>query len=176
MGLTTTMPMVGYAAGLLLLVPLTDLLEVRRLVLTTLLVGAVALAAAALAPSPPIFLAAALAFGASASAIQMLVPAGASMVSDAQRGQVIGNVMSGLMMGILLSRPLASLAAVGFGWRGSYAIDAVATACTLIVLSRVFPRRTRATRFGSVGMDVCVFDRCRIRGDGARPRSERTLI
>jgi predicted MFS family arabinose efflux permease len=90
MGLSATMPMVGYSAGLLLLVPLTDLLEMRRLILTTLLAGAVALAAAAFAPSPPFFLVAALAFGASASAIQMLVPAAASMVPAAQRGRVIG--------------------------------------------------------------------------------------
>jgi predicted MFS family arabinose efflux permease len=142
MGLTATMPMVGYAAGLLLLVPLTDLLEIRRLILTTLLVGAVALAAAALAPSTPVFLLAAFAFGASASAIQMLVPAAASMVPEAQRGRVIGNVMSGLMMGILLSRPLASVAAVVFGWRGSYVLDAVANAGALIVLHRALPRRT----------------------------------
>jgi len=119
MSLTTTMPMVGYAAGVLLLVPLIDLLEMRRLILTTLLVGTAALAAAALAPSSAFFLPAALAFGASASAIQMLVPAAAGIVPEAQRGQVIGNIMSGLMMGILLSRPLASLAAVVFGWRGS---------------------------------------------------------
>src|SRR6516225_10855074 len=64
MGLTTTMPMVGYAAGLLLLVPLSDLLETRRLILTTLSAGAVALAAAALAPSSPFFLLAAFALGA----------------------------------------------------------------------------------------------------------------
>ena len=151
MGLTTTMPMVGYAAGLLLLVPLTDLLEIRRLILTTLSVGAVALTVAAIAPSPPIFLAAALAFGASASAIQMLVPAAASMVPEVERGQLIGNVMSGLMMGILLSRPLASLASVVFGWRGSYALDAVATACTAIVLRRAFPRRTPAIQILTYG-------------------------
>src|SRR5215471_7880397 len=151
MGLTATMPMVGYAAGLLLLVPLIDLLEMRRHILTTLLVGAAALAAAALAPSSPFFLLAALAFGASASAIQMLVPAAAGMVPEPQRGQVIGNIMSGLMMGILLSRPLASLAAVVFGWRGSYALDAVATAGTVIVLYRFLPHRKPAIQFETYG-------------------------
>jgi predicted MFS family arabinose efflux permease len=145
------MPMVGYAAGVLLLVPLIDLLEMRRLILTTLLVGAAALAAAALAPSSAFFLLAALAFGASASAIQMLVPAAAGIVPEAQRGQVIGNIMSGLMMGILLSRPLASLAAVVFGWRGSYALDAVATAGTVIVLYRFLPHRKSAIQFETYG-------------------------
>jgi predicted MFS family arabinose efflux permease len=151
MGLTTTMPMVGYASGLLLLVPLSDLLETRRLILTTLSAGAVALAAAALAPSSPFFLLAALALGASASAIQMLVPSAATMVPEAQRGQVIGNIMSGLMMGILLSRPLASLAAVVFGWRFSYALDAVATAGTVIVLYRFLPHRKPAIQFETYG-------------------------
>ncbi|WP_458144978.1 MFS transporter [Bradyrhizobium sp. UFLA05-109] len=151
MGLTASMPMVGYAAGLLLLVPLTDLLEMRRPILTTLLVGTVALAAAALAPSSSFFLLAALAFGASASAIQMLVPAAASMVPEAQRGRVIGNVMSGLMIGILLSRPLASLAAATFGWRVSYALDAVATAGTVIVLYRFLPHRKPGNQFQAYG-------------------------
>jgi predicted MFS family arabinose efflux permease len=151
MGLTTTMPMVGYTAGLLLLVPLSDLLETRRLILTTLSAGAVALAAAALAPSSPFFLLAAFALGASTSAIQMLVPAAATMVPEAQRGQVIGNVMSGLMIGILVSRPLASLAAVVFGWRGSYALDAVATAGTVILLHRFLPHRTPAMQFQKYG-------------------------
>ena len=139
MGFTATMPM---AAGLLLLVPLIDLLETRRLILTTLSAGAVSLIAAALAPSSPFFLLAAFAFGASASAIQMLVPAAASMVPETQRGRVIGTVMSGLMLGILLSRPLASLAAMDFGWRGSYALDAVATAGTVVVLHRFLPHCT----------------------------------
>jgi len=151
MGLPTTMPMVGYAAGLLLLVPLTDLIETRRLVLTTLVIGAVALAAAALAPSSPFFLVAAFAVGASASAIQMLVPAAASTVPESERGQVIGNVMSGLMIGILLSRPLATLGAAVFGWRGSYALDAVATAGTVILLHRFLPHRTPAMPFQKYG-------------------------
>jgi predicted MFS family arabinose efflux permease len=142
MGLTSTMPMAGYAAGLFVLVPLTDLLETRRLILTTLSAGAIALTAAAFAPSSALFLLAAFAFGASASAIQMLVPAAASMVPETRRGRVIGNVMSGLMLGILLSRPLASLAAMDFGWRASYAFDAVATAGTVVVLHRCLPRRT----------------------------------
>src|SRR5262249_54890428 len=62
------------------------------------------------------------------------------------RGQIIGNVMSGLMVGILLSRPLASLAAVVFGWRGASAVRAVATAWTRLVLCRGVPRRTPAAR------------------------------
>jgi predicted MFS family arabinose efflux permease len=81
----------------------------------------------------------------------MLVPAAASMVPEGQRGQVIGNVMSGLMIGILLSRPLASLVAAGFGWRSSYALDAAATTGTVILLHLFLPHRAPAVRFQKYG-------------------------
>jgi predicted MFS family arabinose efflux permease len=126
--------------GLVLLVPLIDVVENRRAILLTLLADIVALAAAALAPSPAVFLLAAFAAGCATSAIQMVVPVAASLVDEAQRGQVIGNVMSGLMIGILLSRPIASLAAAAFGWRGAYALDAIAVAAIAVALQRVLPR------------------------------------
>src|SRR5690349_9355838 len=110
-GLAATMSIIGYAAGLLLLVPLSDLVEGRRIILTTLLVGLIALGAAALAPSAPLLFLATFAVGAATSAIQMLVPVAASLAPPARRGRVIGDVMSGLMIGILLPRPISGLAA-----------------------------------------------------------------
>lgn len=151
-GLIAMLTQLGYAAGLFLLVPLTDLIENRRLILATLIGGVIALAAAALAPSPPLFLAAALAVGITTSAIQMLVPLAAMLTPEAKRGQVIGNVMSGLMVGILLSRPIASLAAEASGWRGAYALDAAVIAVTAIALLRVLPRRVPPSqaRYGAL--------------------------
>jgi predicted MFS family arabinose efflux permease len=137
-------PMLGYATGLVLLVPLIDVLENRRAILVTLLADVVALASAAAAPTPALFLLAAFAAGCATSAIQMIVPVAASFVGEARSGRVIGNVMSGLMIGILLSRPLASLAADAFGWRGAYALDAIAVAAVAAVLQRVLPRRRPA--------------------------------
>jgi len=102
-------PMLGYAAGLVLLVPLIDVLENRRAILLTLLADVVALGIAAAAPSKALFLLAAFVAGCATSAIQMVVPVAASLVDEARRGRIIGNVMSGLMVGILMSRPLASL-------------------------------------------------------------------
>jgi predicted MFS family arabinose efflux permease len=134
-------PMLGYAAGLVLLVPLIDVLENRRAVLSTLLGDFVALASAAAAPSPVLFLLAVFAAGCSTSAIQMVVPVAASLVSEVHRGRIIGNVMSGLMIGILLSRPIASLAPAAFGWRGAFALDAVAIAAVAVALQRVLPPR-----------------------------------
>jgi len=143
--LVAMMPMLGYAAGLVLLVPLIDVVENRRAILLTLLADFVALAAAAAASSPAMFLLAAFAAGSATSAIQMVVPVAASLAGETHRGRTIGNVMSGLMIGILLSRPVASLAAAAVGWRGAYALDAVAVAAIAVALQRVLPRRQPAT-------------------------------
>jgi predicted MFS family arabinose efflux permease len=132
-------PMLGYAVGLVFLVPLIDVVENRRAILSMLLVDIVALAGAAAAPSPGLFLLAAFVGGCATSAIQMLVPVAAARVAEAHRGRIIGNVMSGLMIGILLSRPIASLAAAAIGWRGAYALDAAAVAAIAVALNRVVP-------------------------------------
>lgn len=133
--------LLGYAAGLLLLVPLTDILEIRRSILATLIAGAGALILTSLAPSAVPFFLSALAVGIATSAIQMLVPVTASFVPEAQRGRVIGTVMSGLMIGVLLSRPIASLSGGFFGWRGAFAVDAIAFGTAFIVLYRILPYR-----------------------------------
>ena len=104
-GLVSTLTLLGYALGLLLLVPLVDLIENRRLILRTLGCAILAALATALAPTPSLLLLATFVLGASCAAIQMMVPLVASMVAPERRGQAIGEVMSGLMIGILLSRP-----------------------------------------------------------------------
>lgn len=127
-GMISTLTLLGYALGLFLLVPLTDLVENKRLILTTLTGTVLAALATALAPSPALLLTTVFCLGASCAAIQMLVPLVASMAAPADRGRVIGDVMSGLMIGILLSRPLASLIAGFSSWRAFYAASAVAVA------------------------------------------------
>ncbi|WP_020204651.1 MFS transporter, partial [Cupriavidus sp. WS] len=143
-GLVAMLPQLGYAAGLVLLVPLADLLENRRLVTGTLLLCAAMLALAAAAWSGAVFFVAVAAAGAASCAIQMLVPLAALMAPEAQRGRAVGNVMSGLMLGILLSRPLASLLAGAGGWRACYAVLAGLDALLAVVLMRWLPRRQPA--------------------------------
>lgn len=144
-GLIAMLPQLGYAAGLLLLVPLCDLLENRRLILQTLMVCAAFLAVAALGHSGWMFLASAFFAGATSSVIQMLVPMAASMAPEERRGRAVGNVMSGLMVGILLSRPLASFIAGTLGWRAFYGIEAIANALLAVILyARLPPRQPHA--------------------------------
>ena len=138
-GLVTTATLFGYGAGMIFLVPLTDLVENRRLVLRVLALDIVALAISAWAPGPVIYFVAAFAVGAATSSIQMLVPLVASLAPEAERGRVVGNVMSGVMIGILLSRPLASLIAQAFGWRAVFIVFAIAIAAIALVLWRALP-------------------------------------
>jgi predicted MFS family arabinose efflux permease len=133
-GLIAMLPQLGYAAGLLLLVPLCDLLENRRLIVRTLVCCAAFLALSSLARSGWLFLASVFMAGATSSVIQMLVPMAAAMADESRRGRAVGNVMSGLMLGILLSRPLASVIAGSFGWRAFYGIEAAADALLAVVL------------------------------------------
>jgi predicted MFS family arabinose efflux permease len=142
--LVTTLTLLAYAAGLALLVPLVDLLANRRLIVATLAVDVAALAVAATATSTPVFLAASVLIGLASTAIQMLVPIAAALAAPADRGRVVGNVMSGLMVGILLSRPIASLMAGSFGWRSFYALTAGLIAVLALVLLRALPERRPA--------------------------------
>lgn len=136
-----TLIQIGYVFGLALVVPLGDLLESRRLICTILCLTAVALAAASLAPTAPIFLAACLAIGVTSVVAQILVPLAAHLASDANRGRVVGNVMSGLLLGILLARPLSSLIAHGAGWRPVFGLSAGVMLILALALRRILPLR-----------------------------------
>ncbi|MDL2399195.1 MFS transporter [Rhizobium mayense] len=140
-GLVAMASLLGYAAGLFFLVPLADLVENRRLVLRMLVSALVAAVAAAFAPTGWSLLVFLFLLGAACSAIQILVPIAAAMTPPEHRGRVIGNVMSGLMVGILLSRPLASLVADFWGWRSFYAVSAAALAVLTAVLALRLPER-----------------------------------
>jgi len=144
-GAISMLPQLGYALGLVLLVPLTDLVENRRLIVRTLAVCAALLAVAMFARSGTVFLAAIFLAGASSCVIQMLVPMAASMAHETHRGRAVGNVMSGLMLGILLSRPLASVGAAMIGWRAFYGVAAAADAALALVLASLLPKRAPAT-------------------------------
>jgi MFS family permease len=102
------MGQIGYGVGLLLVVPLADLFENKRLILYCLGLCVVALICAGLSKQAVPFLVAALFIGLGSCAVQIIVPFAAHLTPVAMRGQVIGNVMSGLMLGIMLARPVAS--------------------------------------------------------------------
>ncbi|AUM70177.1 MFS transporter [Pseudomonas fluorescens] len=146
----------GYALGLLLLVPLADLMENRRLVVGFTLAASVTLLCAGLTHSPSMFLVLSLLIGLTSVAVQILVPLAAHLAPEASRGRVVGNIMSGLLLGILLSRPLSSLLVEVFGWRGVFYSAAALMAVIALITAVALPRRllthkaTYAALIGSV--------------------------
>lgn len=98
-GIIVTMTQVGYGLGLLLVVPLGDLFENRRLTLVMMAVSIAALATAMMSQTITMFLTAALFIGLGSVAVQLLVPYAAHLSPKALQGRAVGNVMSGLMLG-----------------------------------------------------------------------------
>jgi predicted MFS family arabinose efflux permease len=124
-GLIVTAAQLGYAAGLVLLLPLGDLFERRRLVTALALCTAGFLTTAGLAPSIGVLLAVTALVGVTSTTAQILVPFAASLADDTERGRVVGTVMSGLLIGILLARTVSGWVAELAGWRAPYFIAAV---------------------------------------------------
>ncbi|SDU85630.1 MFS transporter [Pseudomonas sihuiensis] len=143
--LIVSLTQIGYALGLLFLVPLADLLESRRLMLITTAAALLCLLAAAFANQPDVFLGLALLIGLSSVSVQMLIPLAANLAPEASRGRVVGNIMSGLLLGILLARPLASLVAGEFGWRAVYLMAATLMLLITLVISSI-PRHAPSHR------------------------------
>ncbi|SEE08134.1 Predicted arabinose efflux permease, MFS family [Rhizobiales bacterium GAS188] len=151
-GLIVTLTQIGYGAGLLLIVPLGDLIENRRLAVTMTGVAALALLGAALSTQPLGFLAAALFIGLGTVAVQVLVPFAAHLAPEAIRGRVVGNVMSGLMLGIMLARPVSSFITELSSWRAIFFLSAAAMSALAVVLARALPKRapTSPLRYGEL--------------------------
>jgi predicted MFS family arabinose efflux permease len=145
-GLIVTMSQIGYGVGLLFVVPLGDLVENRRLILISVALSAVALACAAFAPSASVFLACAAVIGLGSVAVQILIPLAAHLAPDATRGRVVGTVSSGLMIGIMLARPVSSFVAAQSSWRVMFGLSAAAMVVLAATLSRALPRRVPRTK------------------------------
>ncbi len=145
-GLIVTMTQIGYGLGLLFIVPLADLAENRRLVLCILAVAALSLLAAGFALTAAQFLAAALVVGLCSVAVQILVTYAAHLATDATRGRIIGNVTGGLMLGIMLARPVASLVTAVSSWRALFFCAAVVIMAVALALALSLPARRPQTR------------------------------
>ncbi|QQM65912.1 MFS transporter [Pseudoalteromonas sp. LC2018020214] len=133
--LIVSLTQIGYALGLFFLVPLADLIENKKLMLVTLGVSFLSLVGTALADSPNVMLILCLMIGISSVSVQVLIPLAAHLSSDEKRGQVLGNIMAGLLLGILLARPISSLIADHFGWR---AVFYFAAGCMVFIAGVIY--------------------------------------
>ncbi len=144
-GLIVTLTQIGYGLGLLFIVPLGDLFENRKLILSVMVLGTVAVVGAGLASTPLPFLASAFFIGLGSVAIQIIVPYAAHLAPEAHRGQAVGNVMSGLMVGIMLARPASSFIAEFLPWHMVFFISAAVLVGLAVVLARALPPRVPNT-------------------------------
>lgn len=139
-GSLVSVTQLGYGLGLFFLVSLSDLVESRKLILTTLTITALSLLGMAVFKSAVPFFAASLAIGACSTGAQVLLPLIAQLAPMERRGRVVGNVMAGLLTGIMLARPVSLFVAASFGWRAVFFASAALMVVIGLALYRMLPQ------------------------------------
>ncbi len=140
-GVITTLTQLGYGVGLILVVPLADLFENRRMVLISLICTIFGCIAIALSQGPASFLIASILTGLGATGAQVLVPLASHLARPERQGRVVGTVMSGLLFGIMLARPVANFVAGTLGWRAIFLLSAGAMLLVMVAMLRACPTR-----------------------------------
>lgn len=147
-GLVPTLTQLGYALGIMLLAPLGDRYDRRNIILVKAALLALALLFSGLAPNVTWLLATSLVIGLTATMAQDIIPAAATLAPEAHRGKIVGTVMTGLLLGILLSRVISGFGAEQFGWRAVYVAAAVSVALVVVAIWRGLPRFQPTTQLG----------------------------
>jgi predicted MFS family arabinose efflux permease len=151
-GLVITITQLGYVLGLALLVPLGDLRERRGLITTAMLITAAGLVVAALSPGFAVFAGAIALVGITSVVAQVIVPMASSLSAEADRGRVVGTVMSGLLVGILLARTISGLIASAAGWRAVFWFAAAVMVVLAGTLRRALPRVPPTSELSYAGL------------------------
>ncbi|WP_243636078.1 MFS transporter [Hymenobacter edaphi] len=144
--LVATVTQLGYTLCMLLIVPLGDKLERKGLILLMQLGAALCMAAAAWAPSFGVLLGASLLIGVCSAVPQLLLPMAAHLAPSADRGRIVGQIMSGLLIGILLSRTVSGYVGAHLGWRTVFGGGAAVMVLLGAVLAWRLPRDQPAFR------------------------------
>ncbi|XOO01539.1 MFS transporter [Enterobacter hormaechei] len=139
-GFIVTAAQLGYAAGLLFLVPLGDMFERRMLIVSMTLLAAGGMLITASSQSLTMMIIGTALTGLFSVVAQILVPLAATLASPEKRGKVVGTIMSGLLLGILLARTVAGLLASLGGWRTVYWVASVLMVIMALAPWRGLPR------------------------------------
>ncbi|EKI0251728.1 MULTISPECIES: MFS transporter [Enterobacter cloacae complex] len=139
-GFIVTAAQLGYAAGLLFLVPLGDMFERRMLIVSMTLLAAGGMLITASSQSLTMMIVGTALTGLFSVVAQILVPLAATLASPEKRGKVVGTIMSGLLLGILLARTVAGLLASLGGWRTVYWVASVLMVIMALALWRGLPK------------------------------------
>ncbi|HET7459023.1 MAG TPA: MFS transporter [Gemmatimonadaceae bacterium] len=136
-GLVSTAAQIGYAVGLLVFVPLGDVVERRRLIVSLLVAVSIALAGCALAPGFGWLAAASFAVGLTTVVPQVVIPFAAALTPAESRGRVVGRLMGALLIGILGARVVAGAVGQVAGWRAMFAIASALMLALAVALWRM---------------------------------------
>ncbi|MHA0863903.1 MFS transporter [Enterobacter wuhouensis] len=139
-GFIVTAAQLGYAAGLLFLVPLGDMFERRMLIVSMTLLAAGGMLITASSQSLTMMIIGTALTGLFSVVAQILVPLAATLAAPEKRGKVVGTIMSGLLLGILLARTVAGLLASLGGWRTVYWVASVLMVVMALALWRGLPK------------------------------------
>ena len=145
-GFIVTAAQLGYAAGLLFLVPLGDMFERRMLIVSMTLLAAGGMLITASSQSLGMLILGTALTGLFSVVAQILVPLAATLATPDKRGKVVGTIMSGLLLGILLARTVAGLLANLGGWRTVFWVASILMALMAIALWRGLPKMKSETQ------------------------------
>lgn len=138
-GFVAMLTQAGYALGMLFLLPLADIKEKRKLIITMLCFSCGSLLLMFFSNSVIMIAVSSFAIGFTSVVPQFIVPLAAQLADPKERGRIIGTVMSGLLIGILLSRTFSGLIGEYMGWRVVYLIAAVLMLVLAVFLRKFIP-------------------------------------
>lgn len=122
LGLVPTLSQVGYGLAMLFIVPLGDMMERKKLILTFTMISGMICAWLAVSPNFTSVAIGSLLLGLSSVTPQLIIPFGAHLAKNEERGKVVGTLLSGLLLGILLARTVSGFVGASFGWRAMFGL------------------------------------------------------
>jgi predicted MFS family arabinose efflux permease len=138
-GLAAMLTQIGYAVGMIFILPLGDIKEKRSLIVIVLLCSIISLMSMFFSSNIYILIISSFAVGFTSIIPQLIIPLAAQLSNPQQRGQTIGKIMSGLLIGILLSRTVSGILGSHFGWRTVYLIAAIMMLVLMAILRKFIP-------------------------------------
>ena len=156
-GLLVTATQIGYALGILFLVPLGDFVRRKRLISIVMVLSIIALLSCALSPSFMILSLSLFCMGIVTVSGQIILPLAGDLSKEEERGHIVGIVSSGITAGILFSRFVSGIIAGFWGWRSVYIIAAILNllmALVIIIVLPEIPRKNKLESYSSLIFSV----------------------
>ena len=150
-GLLVTATQIGYAMGILFILPLGDFVRRKRMIALVMVLSVLALVSCAISPSFIILSLSLFSMGIVTISGQIILPLAGDLSREDERGHIVGIVSSGITTGILFSRFASGIIAGFWGWRSVYVIAAALNLVMVLVMIYVLPDIPAKNKFKSYG-------------------------